>query len=307
MKKIIIFITFLFFTIYSFSQKNIEKKYYYFYIKISIEEKTSQYKINDVSNEIDSCKLNQFVDIQAKLNEKGIVAIGPFTSKISTINSKEIYEKASHDLVKNRKNYIENKNNVYWYFVTLNEKNDSKQYQFERMPARIANGNILQFDSALINNITFKNLCIGYFDEYEAAEESKRLNRQLENIDNFERKFANRKNLNFMKKNIDKIKFVTNDSCVQINIPPKYFKKNVCMLISSFVVCKDSTFEIENVTFQGENVKNNNVYVFSYAKGGSWKLNLDKKQNPSKIIFKIILQNDKYKIECKNIELDLKQ
>jgi len=155
-----------------------EDELYWFTVSVRIDDKTSQYKITGSASKL--VKGNQAAfekDVWYGIARRQII-IGPFAQQNEALNAKMLYKKDADQI--NAIPSEDNPSEVYWFFVTFIQLDRLGAYIFQRMPAGVASGNTTDFVDALYENITFKNLAVGPFWDYNLAEKSKALYRKNE-------------------------------------------------------------------------------------------------------------------------------
>lgn len=161
-----------------YAAKPMDTDGWWFFVRMQINEKENVYEIQGTSNKLVSGPKVEF--------EKAIwwgiarrqLAIGPFETQAEAMNAKILYKKKKDDITEiPMSQYPEE---VFWFLMTFKQLKRTAAYQFERMPARVVTGTVQEFRDALYEGITFQNLVIGPFWDYNKAEEAKAMYRKNE-------------------------------------------------------------------------------------------------------------------------------
>lgn len=161
-----------------YATKFLDADGWWFFVRVQINEKDNVYEINGTSNKLASGTRAQF--------EKAIwwgvarrqLAIGPFETQQEAMNAKIIYKKKKEDITEIPVSQYPSE--VFWFLMTFRQLVRTPAYQFERMPARVVTGTVDEFKDALFEGITFQNLVIGPFWDYNVAEQAKSMYRKNE-------------------------------------------------------------------------------------------------------------------------------
>lgn len=100
------------------------------------------------------------------------IAIGPFNTQEQAKKANRVYkiDKARQDTL------VTNDNGTYyWYLVTIKKSKRLKSYQFERIPARVTSGSLIDFLNLMDASLPVNKLVIGPFENELEAENSKRI------------------------------------------------------------------------------------------------------------------------------------
>ena len=294
-----------------FSQST-NKYNYCFFVKIAENIEKDEFKIVQVSNEVDSCEHASFVKIQKNKTKNGFITIGPFLTFNEAQNSLNVYSFFVRNFT-NIDNILEEETPFYWYLLSCKINAKNNKIVFERFPAAITSGNIENFMLTLNAGMLNKKMMVGPFENYMAAEMSKMKNRKLEKKNFITFHFENSKiAVNRMKNDIDKVKFnvqnttLHNDTInfdLNIQFPDKYFHERVYMFLKLSINDKN----IKTVSLQGDEIRDNNA-VIPYQSARNYRINCTQKVNENetlKLMVDIIISNEKYRVKNRTIEIEI--
>ncbi len=172
----------------SASFRNLHRDDYVFWFFIKAENKIDRilkkpmYQIRRSSKEIKSGKIKKYEkEVYRNLNSGNLIAIGPFLELVDAKRANEMYNLARKTDEQMEKIISETKdttdNYYFWYLLQFSVSDRTHKYLIKRQPARIAEGNLVQFRQILWDVRVIPQLTIGPFTSREEAEESKRLYR----------------------------------------------------------------------------------------------------------------------------------
>jgi len=157
---------------------SIEKKYYWFYIKIdkTFDSETDFHRINirSIGNEIESGTFNEFISSHQNGLKMGKIAIGPFSEKEKCQDARSYYQNSGRytGSSSDAAGFGEDDTYTFFYMKPIGD-NLAESILFERIPSRVTSGNIEDFRYLLAEGLSFDKLAIGPFDNYELAEKAK--------------------------------------------------------------------------------------------------------------------------------------
>ena len=182
---IILIITFLFSGSYiadaqnnanAINYQDLSRTVYWFPIQLNTyKEKNTgieKYKAKKLGSAIQYGSVNKYDKVLWNgLSNGSRILIGPFDEYENAEQSSKFYNlktAATDTTIKAGQTY-------YWYLVSISKAPRLKSWEFERMPAQVANGNKAFFLQTLEVSLSQKKLVIGPFTSQAEAEESKRL------------------------------------------------------------------------------------------------------------------------------------
>ncbi len=164
---------------------------FWFYVRAEIKTdrltRKPAYAIRILSKKPKSGTLTKFdKDLWRNLNAGQNLVIGPFLEYVDAKRAIKMYDLARHDdesMAQAIANYKDETaaNTYYWFFLKYRVTPRKHKFEFERTPARVANGDIPTFKQVLWEGLKFQQLAIGPFAQPTEAEESKRRYRIEEN------------------------------------------------------------------------------------------------------------------------------
>ncbi len=155
-----------------------EETFFWFSVRVSIDDKKQAYKIVGSPSGISQGSLKEFEKaIWMGLRKRQIV-VGAFRSKQEAMNARMLYRSKREKIKKMPK--IEG--TVYWFAIHFEESKRLRIYIIRRKPGAIENGegNLNFFIAAFFEQLNFEMFTIGPFTSYEDAELMKRLYRKNE-------------------------------------------------------------------------------------------------------------------------------
>ncbi len=100
------------------------------------------------------------------------ISIGPFNTREQAEKSRILY----NFKIAENDSTIQNDNTIYyWYIVTIKKTKRLKSYDFERIPAQVAQGTLKEFIALQKASLPLDRLVIGAFKTAPDAENSKRV------------------------------------------------------------------------------------------------------------------------------------
>lgn len=157
-----------------FDDENEDAELYWFYINVKRNKKARQYTIkrSGGSRIVSGTK----ADYERALWENmvgGRLAIGPFLDFEEAKGSNALYNLSNQDAALEHIHSSE----VHWFFLKVKGSERTNSYKLARTAARVASGSVNEFIDAMREGLTFQQLSIGPFWDYQQAEEAKRLYR----------------------------------------------------------------------------------------------------------------------------------
>ena len=315
---------------YIFPQKSTKSKkediYYWFEVKLKAgldsDLNTPYLLANQILKKISSGTFFDFAEFCKTSIKSGKIPIGPFSNKKLAKKAKIFYSVAKIHESKNAEEFIESFNpdtlTYYWFLTRLSFEDDGK-FSFNRIPARVAFGNNIEFIQMIHEAHGFMNFTIGPFGNHKNAEKAKYIFRKYGELGLSSKENGKiSQELKSMAKNWENVKielkntFNQNEKLnsqfnLEIDFPPKYFKHDVLQYIE--IVLQDENHTILGTkTLQGEDFQDNNP-VISFSTGKKYSIKLDNtllNTEYLKVTLKCILFSNTELLECKPLEVELK-
>jgi hypothetical protein len=262
-------------------EENIPKAmvYYWFYIKfdktLDKTTGTGQISIKNVGNDIESGTFNEFLAAHAQGLKSEKVAIGPFSEQYEAQNSQSSYRSSGRNTSTKGSNLEEDDPSFTFFYVKPFFEDSTRAIKFERIPSRVSNGTLDDFNAMLNEGLGFEELAIGPFYSYETAERAKFTFRKNGIETESKSDSLKMKSLELMSKRWKSLKLViakqADDKILKkskyrfsTNFPGKYFAQDAIQVIKITANYTD-TFDSSNTSFtlQGDGVDDNNFVISS--------------------------------------------
>ncbi len=167
----------------TYNTKGDDQAYFWFYVRVKVRTHDNIYKIIAVGSRINSGKLKKFDKAVWRGLAQRKIVIGPFVTKEDAQKAQQLYRiisraKTRDDLRKAK--LPEYNHELYWFAIKFVESPRLRIFIIEHSPARVESGNALNFLNALYETLTYQQILIGPFEDYERTEEIKRIYRRNE-------------------------------------------------------------------------------------------------------------------------------
>ncbi len=160
-----------------------DQAYFWFYVRVKVHTHDNIYKIIAVGSRIENGKLKKFDKAVWRGLAQRKIVIGPFITKEDAQKAQKLYRiiskaKTRDDLRKAKLPQYDHP--LYWFALKFVESPRLRIFIIKHSPARVESGNALNFLNALYETLTYQQILIGPFEDYERTEEIKRIYRRNE-------------------------------------------------------------------------------------------------------------------------------
>ncbi len=152
--------------------------YYWFYLKIRIDDRTNTFKVSGTSGGLDYGYQLDFEKALWNNLSKRQIAIGPFQTKEEALNAKRLYKMSEDKIHELPEGEVPDR--INWFAITFEQSPRLKIYIIRRAPGAVQTGTEDFFVSTFYEQLGVRLLSIGPFYDYEHAEMAKRLYRMNE-------------------------------------------------------------------------------------------------------------------------------
>ncbi len=157
--------------------------YFWFYVRVKVRTRDQIYKIISVGSYVKQGNLKQFNKaVWRGLSQRRII-IGPFITLEDAKKSQQLYKiimrARSRDYLLRAKLPTYD-HPVYWFALKFMESPRLRIFIVEHSPARVESGDARAFINALFETLTYQQIIIGPFEDYQRTEEIKRIYRRNE-------------------------------------------------------------------------------------------------------------------------------
>lgn len=294
----------------SAQNKDLEERKQFYWFTVSakyIKHKETKQKVltvEEVEPEILSGTFAEYEAAFGKDLKKNKICVGPYHSEEFAAKAQKFFNigNLGFDEADNFIASITDTVDTYYFYITNPvQDGNSKNFTFQRIPARIASGSILEFVQILYESSMFNKLAIGPFNNHLTAEKSKYIFRKYgelsyegQNIDQNKLdtlKIMAEKWKNLEIKNYIAIEEDVSAGNVKFEFPKYYFNEDVIQQVTFGVTYKNrKTYATEGTSFQGELVQDNNGIV-PFANGRKVKYAFTLPEGSSEDIYKIFIRS----------------
>ncbi len=160
-----------------------ENIYYWFDVRVKVQTRDNIYRIISVGSRVYSGTIKKFDKAVWKGLSKRRIVIGPFVSQEDAQKAQKLYRvlmraKTRDDLKKAKIPTYDHE--VYWFALKFKESKRLRIFIIEHNPARVESGNARDFLNALFETLTYQQISIGPFEDYQRTEDIKRIYRRNE-------------------------------------------------------------------------------------------------------------------------------